>query len=223
MDSKQAKLFKERSFNIKRLCMNYIITDKFQKSLKILFPLLGIPKNSTFQPFNSYLWWEYVEENIETFYLIVYYKHNNSLIYKAFEDKYIFENEYISNCYNVEDGSIYIFDITVFYDTVEKFLNGRYSKFEEKAKTIIRRYWGDTNWGIDEIMKGRSYHIMFYPEKYYELAAEELGVNIEYLRRIGELCSKFDRNDETLMNIIPLSSECSDKILPYSSQELKFK
>ena len=71
-----------------------------------------------------------------------------------------------------------------------KFRKGEYSKFRQKTKDIITKFFGDIG-TIAEFVE--SY---LYPELYYEDYSDILNIPIENLKDVTELCDKPDLNKE---------------------------
>jgi hypothetical protein len=72
-------------------------------------------------------------------------------------------------------------------------INGRYSKMNPTIKRKIRDHF-DKN--------GSNYMYMdsfLFPEKYFNIYSELLGVNEEVLKQVGELCTKPDMEKEILL------------------------
>lgn len=188
----------------------YIHKKYFQKSLNFLFPLLGLKREMTFVPVGTYLWWN-GGESIEDKYLLVGYEADfESSVFKAFEKKNLLAHPDLHKCYDVEGGRIYVFDMVRHSDTVDKFLEGKYSKFSEKDKRKILSYHDASL--EKEPRPGRYIHMTLYPELYYEQVARDLeGVSVETLREVGELTNRYDKTNETLN--IKIIGEChKDKI-----------
>jgi hypothetical protein len=182
----------------------YVYDKYFQKSLNYLFPLIGLNKEELFKPAGTYLWWNGTE-SIDNTQLIAVYEERDELVYDPFEAKVLFKNPYIQNCYTVEDGKAYIFDLSSHGETVKKFLEGKYSKFSEGVKKKILTYHGAS---LDKIARpGRYLHMSLYPELYWEQVGKELDYDPEILKKeVKELGSLFDREKETLS--IKIIEEC---------------
>lgn len=176
--------------------MNYLYGKYFQKSLNYLFPLLGMRREEAFEPTGTYLWWS-GKESIDNQQLIVGYEEKDRILFEPFEKKMLFKNPYFECCYDVENGRIYVFDISSYGDTVKKFMEGRYSQFSEGIKKKILNYHGAS---VDKVARpGRYIHMSLYPELYWEQVARELnGFSVETLEQVHELTDPFDKKQETL-------------------------
>jgi hypothetical protein len=69
---------------------------------------------------------------------------------------------------------------------------GRYSKLSTVLKRAIKTYYGESSTEYDYI---ESY---LYPEKYFEVYAKLLDVDVKMLKKIGELCDPCDLEKEKL-------------------------
>lgn len=184
----------------------YLYTKYFQKSRAFLYPLVGNKKKELFTPKNTYLYWD-GKESIENGYLIVYYEHNFDVAYNMFEEEKIMKNKLISNCYILDSGTVYIYDLNIYEDTIQKFLNGKYSKFKPVIKDRIFSYHG-INKTFNTPRNDDPVSCALNPSIYYDVVADELGYeDSTYLRQeVGELCSKFDVEKETL--VADVISQC---------------
>ena len=72
------------------------------------------------------------------------------------------------------------------------FREGKYSKFAIETKQRISDFFGDVGTIADYI---QSY---IHPESFHELYAEHLGVPLETIEQVYELCSKPDLDKENL-------------------------
>lgn len=189
---------------------NYITSDTYQKSFNYLFPLLGIKKKLEFEPYSTYLFWdEKIEENIFDYKIFVYYQEDvDSIKFKKFEETNILKNDKIVSCYSVDDGIVYMMDLISWSREVFHFLEGRYSKYSKEAKRTILSHFGVSD--DNKIIPGRPIYQSLYPEKFFDKAVNDLGdyVTIDDLRRVGELCNKYDKKEETLNKLIIDNCDC---------------
>ncbi len=105
---------------------------------------------------------------------------------------------------NEEENLVVIFEFSDKKDDWEKFLEGRYSKMTEYTKKEILKFF-DSNTGNYVYMK--SY---LYPDKYYEDYALCLNVEVNFLKDVGELCSKPDFIKEKLILNVPCLNNISN-------------
>ncbi len=185
----------------------YIADFYFQKSSSFLYPLTGVLRNKKYDP-KTYLYW--MEENIEDFKLIVLYEVDiNDENFKSYEAKFIINNERIVNCYIVEEGIVYIFDLcSTWANDVAWFLEGKYSKFSEGAKRMIKRYFNIIN---NEVKPGKPISVSLEPQRFWQQVAKELDVSLEDLQDTYELTPPFSKEKETFHGKIITDCNCVQK------------
>lgn len=176
----------------------YLILPYYQKSLNLLYPLLGFKKEKLPQ---TYLFWDDIEEGINNFELIV-----NYLTIDDNTEKNILNNYYLKSCYNTTEGLVYIFNLITFSEDVLLFIEGKYSKFSQESKKIVRNFHGDLYLGNTPKI-GKPFHMIFNPSLYKSVIAKELGVE-EY--NIEEVWDIFDKEKETFKGIVLENSNCKD-------------
>jgi hypothetical protein len=185
--------------------MSYSYIGEYKSKAKSIFlPLIslsnknGLLKKST-MPFQSkmYLRWEEIC-GIECMEIIMYFNEEGE-IFERFLETTIYTNKNLQSSYDLEDdGKLFVFDISEHWKTVALFIEGKYSKFDNKIKTIIRTFWEDSpiNYNVPQL--GHDFKIIFHPELYFETAAEELGVSVSLLKKVGELMSPPDIQKEQI-------------------------
>lgn len=190
--------------------MGYIRFGYTQKSKMFLFPLVGISKNASFSPANTYLYWD-GHDGIDNYELIVHYNHiPNDQRYEIFEKQHILPNSKLVGCYRVDDGTVYIFDLISYAKDVAHFLHGDYSQFEYKTKEKILQFNG-ANVVSNKKVEGYTIHIALCPQYYYKDYAEELGYpDTKYLEECGELWDIFDKEKETFTKQEVVDMECCE-------------
>lgn len=166
--------------------------DYFQKSYTFLYPLLGFKKNSTpFKPVQTYVSWQ--DEVVSTDNkLICIYELDDSQAWHDFEKKVLLCHPMLDYVNKTEDGKMaYVFDLHMFSKDCTNFINGKYSKFSEKAKKAISDYYGihTPEWVYVESF--------LFPKKYFKAYAEILLIPVDTLQKVGELCNKYDPEKET--------------------------
>ena len=166
--------------------------DYFQKSKVFLYPLLEIKKGVKYVPVNTYLSWE-GEYSFNDSKLMCLYKQKSTKDFIKFEESELLSHKYLED-YRVLDTDLhlYIFDLTPFKKDIQHVLKGSYSKIRKKTKEQILDFFGDVGI-ISEYIE--SY---IYPEYYHEDYANELGVKLQDIQKVNELCSKPDLKKETL-------------------------
>jgi hypothetical protein len=182
---------------------------QWSKSKAFLLPLTRIDRNDF--DVQSYLFWE--SYSIENYQLIVkftygaryddFMEHCNRFIFPIWD-----KGGYLIESYDFEGETVFVLDISVWAEDIEKFLKGKYSRFSKMAKDIISEYHSYYEKGIKTIdidIKG----ILNPTAKYgilnnqtaIEYVAEEYGLPLEPLLRLGELGSIYDIKEETLTDL----------------------
>lgn len=163
----------------------------FQKSKTFLYPILGIRRMSGFNPGGVYI---SIKDKInpEDTKLICTFRKDNSKNFEDFENQMLTGNPLFEEKKETKDLNIYIFDLEPYANDYINFLLGKYSKLSAPFKKAIKTFYGETS---AEYKYLDSY---LYPEKYFDTYSKLLGVNINLLRKIGELCDLYDPSKETL-------------------------
>lgn len=168
-----------------------LYTKYFQKSKSFLFPLLGIKKSSNFSPSGTYIALEgFVQA--EDLKLVCAYKNDKSEGFKIFEQSILLNNPLFEKVLKIRDYNIYVFDLQNHSQDWFQFIMGKYSKLSAITKQAIKNYYGNSSSEYKYIDS------WLYPEKYYEIYAKLLEVDIEILKTIGELCDPIDLEKENL-------------------------
>lgn len=172
----------------------------FQKSKVFLFPALGISKRSYTQPTETYISWQdmYTSEHKK---LICVYDNVNTEAFKAFELKVLLTNPMlIAHYLTKENQGIYVFDMTVLNENWDIFLAGKYSQLNKTLKHAIADFYGSKSAEYEYI---KSY---LYPEEFYDVYASLLDIDVQILRKVGELCNPLDPEQE-MLKILPINLE----------------
>jgi hypothetical protein len=163
----------------------------FQKSRSFLYPILGIRKGSYTLPAGTYI---SIEGKIEPedLRLICTYRIDSSKAFIDFENQMLITNPLFVEKIETKDYNIYVFDLEPYESDFFSFLLGKYSKFSNYLKKAIRNYYGENS---------PEYKIIdtyLNPDKYFDTYAKLLDVNVNILKKTGELCDVYDSNKETL-------------------------
>jgi len=163
----------------------------FQKSKVFLYPLLGIKRGNSVVPIETYFSWDghYSSEDMK---LICVYKIRTDAEYKTFEKNILTKHTRLYDYCNNNDVGIFIFDFSDLNEDWNYFINGKYSKFTSSLKNRILKFF-DKHSGNYAYMQ--SY---LSPEKHFEDYSIILNVEVDFLKDVGELCSKPDLDKENL-------------------------
>lgn len=164
----------------------------FQKSKPFLYPALGIRRGSSIIPIETYMAWENVFSH-EQRKLCCVYKPDDSSLFKTFEKTKLQENKLFHSMYLLEGDQIcYAFDFDPLAHDWDCVLHGKYSKISEEYKSVIRTFSSSSQSNSAYI------NSFLYPEKHFSIYSDLMGVSVQTLRDVGELCDKPDLERETL-------------------------
>lgn len=168
-----------------------LYTKYFQKSRSFLFPALGIKKTANFSPSGTYIALDGVIQP-EDVKLVCAYKDDPSEGFRIFEEQMLLTNPLFSHVLTIRDYKLYVFDFQQYTDDWFTFIMGKYSKLSPVLKRAIKAYYGDKS---SEYKYIESY---LYPDKYYETYAKLLDIDVDLLKKVGELCDPCDMEKESL-------------------------
>jgi len=175
------------------MSMKSLYKEYFQKSRVFLYPALEIKRGSSIMPIQTYMAWE-GNYGLQDRKLICLYYTREDEEFVRFERHKLVGNVLFHDFIQVdEDKGVYVFDfgnMAADWDLVQK---GMYSKLSPTHKKKVKGYYGIYNANFVYI---ESY---LNPEKYYSIYADMLGVDVEDLKKVGELCSKPDFEREILI------------------------
>jgi len=181
--------------------------DKYtQKSRIFLYPALNIRRGSHIKPIQTYIAWEEIVSPTDRKLICVYDIQDNE-DYQIFERVKLFGNDKFCEFRQTTDNKgIYIFTFDDRAYDWDKFVKGKYSQLSDQAKDEIEKFYGKDSSTYEYVM---SY---LYPEDYFDVYAELLGVNVNILKGVGELCAPYHTEKETLK--IPVENlEMKDLII----------
>lgn len=167
--------------------------DYFQKSRIFLYPALDIKRGVSVTPIQCYVSWEgrYQPQDRK---LVCLYALRDDDEYVRFEKVRLVGNKLFHDFHQIDDETgIYVFDFDGLADDWDIFLEGKYSQMSSVHKKKIKSFYGiySSNFVyVDSFLN---------PDKYYGLYSELLDVDVELLKKVGELCSKPDMRKETLV------------------------
>lgn len=163
----------------------------FQKSRSFLYPALGIKRTSHHNPIGTYIALDGLV-GPEDMTLVCSFKEDESQGFKAFEEQMLLSNPLYKNLVTVSGHKLYMFDYSSYRADWFNFIMGKYSKLSLPLKKAIRTYYGENSSEYKYIDS------FLYPEKYFSVYAQLLGVEVETLKEVGELCDPCDLEKETL-------------------------
>jgi hypothetical protein len=178
----------------------------YQKSTLFLYPHLGISEDSEFKPVNTYIrWYEmYTEKDCK---LICIFKKEDTDSYRNFEMDKLITNPLFHDYFNLaEDMVAYVFDFSDYMEEYIRVCTGKYSELSSMFKFKILNYF---NCNLLQQVYIESY---LYPSKYFDKYSDMLNCDIDLLESVGELCSKPDMEQETLISK-PMTSEIVNNFL----------
>jgi hypothetical protein len=163
----------------------------FQKSRSFLYPALGIKRTSSTMPSGTYvsLTGKIEPEDIK---LICTFQQTDSEEFKLFEEQMLLSNPLFVEKIPVKDYNLYVFDLEIYQADYFNFLLGKYSRLSAHLKRAIKNYYGEKSAEYKYI------ETYLHPEKYFEVYAKLLDIDVETLKASGELCDPCDLNKETL-------------------------
>ena len=185
----------------------HYISKYFQKSTNFLVPLI-LSNNKYIKNISSYLKSNVHDESIENYNLLIKLEKNIDINDTEF-------CEHILNIYDYDSFNIYILDLSNYKETVELFIKGKYSQFDDNIKKKILKFWKILKYNGDFYKKNESnnIHYIFYsflfPKQYIEEVAKEM-VNphklfenyeeaLNTLKNTNELCPPYNKKKETLI------------------------
>jgi hypothetical protein len=183
----------------------------WSKADAFLMPLTGLRRNLTYEP-RAYLFWN--EYSIENYNLIVRYDYPKGDYDKflAFCQDYLFptldKKGYLVESHDLNgETTIFVLDIAEWAKDIELFLSGKYSKIGREAKELIERYHFFNKASIPVHI-----YAVLYPKmrmaileedkvKYnpIEYVSKYWNLDLDLLNQVGEIGSKYDRMEETLL------------------------
>ena len=182
------------------MAVKSIYTKYFQKSKVFLYPLLGFKRGIKVVPSETYLAWDpfYIPEDMK---LVCLYHPNESNDYKQFEKEKLLKHTRLIDVKEINSNNkLFIFDFSDMNNNWNRFINGQYSKLEDKYKGKIKSFF-DVNSANYVYMN--SY---LHPESFFADYAECLNVDVQMLQDVGQLCDKPDLSKETFTTMKHLQS-----------------
>ena len=176
--------------------MKIVYTEYFQKSKVFLYPLLGLRKGLEYVPADTYICWDKLFDTND-YKLICVYETEKTVDFKNFELKHLKNHSLLDFYHDFGNKQAYVFDMRPYKYDHMMFAKGHYSKISIGTKNKILQYFGTKGKASDYIES------FLNPSGFHEVYAESLGVNIDLIKEVYEVCSKPDIVKETLCEKIP--------------------
>lgn len=168
----------------------------FQKSKIFLYPVLDIKKGSSVVPVQTYLGYsgKIAPEDAK---LTAHYFTRDDSDYKQFEKNILFKHNRLVDYEKLdESNTLFMFDYSDLKDDWMNLIYGKYSKMNLTTKRKILNHFVDNN---SNYVYVESY---LFPEKFQEIYAKLLDVDVLLLKETQELCDKPDLEKEILTSDI---------------------
>jgi len=174
------------------MAITEIYSKPFRKGPIFLYPLLGLNSQAAIKPESCWTSMEGFIAKEDKKFICVY---DTSIIgFENFAVKEITSRVNFIERIELDDVlNAFVFDFSIYGNSWDAYLNGKYSKFEEDSKKIILKYQSNKSGNLEYLSS------FLYPEKYFDLYAQLLDVDIDLLINVGELCDKPDFEKEKLI------------------------
>lgn len=166
----------------------YLNSFYIQKSKLMLYPWLELPKTEL-QPHKTYIAYKHQIKFDDHKLICMYKRLNDEKYYKyrndALKNHPLFIEHIRSTIYD-----FIIFDLSKYKEDWNYFMKGKYSKFSKETKALIMKAYDNTEIGpllLDTHLN---------PAYYHELYAQELGADIDILKKTYETLSPPDLEKE---------------------------
>lgn len=192
--------------------VNVLKTEYWSRADSFLLPLTGLKKDGPFE-MESYLFWN--DYSIQDYRLIVSFSYEDYDKFMTYCRDAVFpsldKKGYLVETHDIRDRSIFILDISEWALDIEMFLEGKYSKLSREAKEKIEEHHTFNKNKIP-------IHIysVLYPNMKMKLldnkspieyVAENYGISLVELEKIGEIGSLYDEMTETLLTDLDAFSQ----------------
>lgn len=174
--------------------MKGVYTDYFQKSKIFLYPLLKLKKGMTFVPKQTYLIWDNVYSVEDRKFLCEYHFKDENKFTKFILDTFAGHRLYEHLVQLADDKCLVVFDFTPLKSDYDKVIKGQYSQLSLDTKLTIIDFFGDSR-TIHDCVQG-----FLAPAEVHDKYAEKLGVRLEVIQKINEVCSLPDLKKETIVD-----------------------
>ena len=164
----------------------------FQKSKIFLYPLLDIKRGTSVVPQETYVAWD-TNITSEDMKLVTVYKTREDSMYKNFIDKVLLKHPRLVEHWDInKNTSVFVFDFCDMEDDWDNFIKGKYSKISVEIKRKILHFFQKNS---GNALYVNSY---LYPVNHFKTYSKILDVDVEMIKRVGELCDIPNLIKETL-------------------------
>jgi hypothetical protein len=171
-----------------------VYTDYFQKSKVFLYPLLKIRKGVTHVPVQTYIAWENVYVLNDNKFMCEY-RTKMTPEFRKFAFNYLQKHALFEDYIELDNNKhLFIFDYETLKFDFKNFIKGTYSKISLKSKIDIIDFFASQD-KISEYVQG-----FLSPDTAHEEYADKLGVNVELIKDIYEVCDPPNLEKETLID-----------------------
>lgn len=180
---------------------------KKEWSNEFLLPLTGLKRTDKYD-INTYLFWK--ENKITDYKLVLTLDGGENSEMVEYSRKEIFpildKKGYLLESYDVGEMIVFILDMSEWAWDIDKFVEGKYSKLSEEAKSIIEVYHtfnkNKISLQLVSILYPNRPQALLDKRTPLEYVAENYGFDINEMQKIGELGSLYNELDETLITDI---------------------
>ncbi len=180
------------------------LIEKKNWSDEFLLPLTGLKKSREFNQ-KTYLFWR--ENSINDYKLVLtlssvdyddMLKYCRTVVFPTLD-----RNGYLLENYDVDGKSIFILDMSEWAMDIELFMQGRYSRMSIEAKKLIDKFHllpgGKKSIQLKAVLYPREPMTVLENLTPIEYICKYYGFDLEEVKRIGEIGSLFNLNEETLI------------------------
>jgi hypothetical protein len=190
-----------------------VYLEYFQKSKVFLYPLLQIRKGITHVPIQTYIAWDNVY-SIDDYKFFCKYKTKKTPVFMQFASQNLHNNPLFEKTIELnENTQLYVYDFSKFKSDIKRFVEGKYSQYSLDSKISIIDFFGSQE-KIGDYVQG-----FLTPDGVHEEYAKSLGVSIESIENVYEVCTPPDLEKETLVD----NNHVIDQLLKNSSISLTNK
>lgn len=186
----------------------------WSKSQVFLLPLTGLTKSQKYD-IKSYLYWN--DYSIENYNLILRFRYTSYEEFLKYAKRVIFptldKNGYLIETHDFDNETVMVLDMSEWARDIEMFLLGKYSRMSGDAKDIIMEFHTFYEKGykimieISAALNPNDKFPLLGNMTAIEYVAEQYELNLEELKKIGELGGIYDKDKETLIHESELRKE----------------